>query len=509
MERQTFLERQWFRTHQETQTSRSVHVNTLLALPVRLSPWPVGHPPPRLLPGGFVRGPPQGSLDSSLHWGWCYIMANRNLSRLKQSIQKCGVNTSHLDSSEYRALHSSSHGREKSTSEEKSAFHQHTSAIIYLALLRIWLTSGVPPIDNLGFWIPIWNFFLLLFGCMWACRLANFLKESDFSVLNHNRKMTAWIIWQNRPLPTLHTLSSQVDVQKFSSRSTNRRSQRHLDQKRETPAVPDQRAYWVSAGPMKASSFQHISNSGEADSRIQSSPSLCCVQSLSFDWFFATPWTVAQKAPLSMGCSRQECWSRLPFPTPGDLPDPEIEPVSPALAGKFFTTSATQGSSKKHKRTKKNCLVPEAQAIWIHHHRGCLQRRSKNSLQNLCGGHSADGYFGVLAIWLMRITFLQSQTIFTPSSIQCNRVCVLEEDPSQPEHGEKSMWAWVISVWLWAWLARRAARNLTQSLLHQAPRQGEEQEHGIFLVPFLSSTRDYHSPDSADGRPDSSVWWAN
>lgn len=65
------------------------------------------------------------------------MMANRILSQLKQSMQKCGVNTSHLDSSEYRALHSSSHGREKSTSEEKSAFHQHTSAIIYLALQRI------------------------------------------------------------------------------------------------------------------------------------------------------------------------------------------------------------------------------------------------------------------------------------------------------------------------------------------------------------------------------------
>ena len=45
-----------------------------------------------------------------------------------------------------------------------------------------------------------------------------------------------------------------------------------------------------------------------------------------------------------MGFSRQECWSGLPFPTPGDLPDPGIEPatlVSPALEGKFFTTSTT------------------------------------------------------------------------------------------------------------------------------------------------------------------------
>ena len=46
---------------------------------------------------------------------------------------------------------------------------------------------------------------------------------------------------------------------------------------------------------------------------------------------FVTPWTVACQAPLSMGFSRQECWSGLPFPSPGDLPDPGIEPALPAL----------------------------------------------------------------------------------------------------------------------------------------------------------------------------------
>ena len=56
--------------------------------------------------------------------------------------------------------------------------------------------------------------------------------------------------------------------------------------------------------------------------------------------FFATPWTAAEQAPLSMEFSRQEYWSGLPFPTRGDLPDPGIKPVSltsPALAGRFFT----------------------------------------------------------------------------------------------------------------------------------------------------------------------------
>ena len=52
---------------------------------------------------------------------------------------------------------------------------------------------------------------------------------------------------------------------------------------------------------------------------------------------FVTPWIVAHQAPLSMRFPRQEYWSGLLFPSPGDLPDPRIKPVSLALAGRFFT----------------------------------------------------------------------------------------------------------------------------------------------------------------------------
>ena len=61
-----------------------------------------------------------------------------------------------------------------------------------------------------------------------------------------------------------------------------------------------------------------------------------CVQSLRHVQLFETPWTVACQAPLSMGLSQQEYWSGLPFPPPGDLPDPRIEPTTPVaftLAG--------------------------------------------------------------------------------------------------------------------------------------------------------------------------------
>ena len=57
---------------------------------------------------------------------------------------------------------------------------------------------------------------------------------------------------------------------------------------------------------------------------------------------FATPWTVAGQAPLSMEFSRQEYWRGFPFPSPGDLPQPAVKPTSlvfPALAGGFFNTA--------------------------------------------------------------------------------------------------------------------------------------------------------------------------
>ena len=64
---------------------------------------------------------------------------------------------------------------------------------------------------------------------------------------------------------------------------------------------------------------------------------------LSYVWLFVIPWTVAHQTPLSLGFSRQEYWSGLPFPLPGDLPNPGIKPVfleSPASAGRFFATRA-------------------------------------------------------------------------------------------------------------------------------------------------------------------------
>ena len=95
-----------------------------------------------------------------------------------------------------------------------------------------------------------------------------------------------------------------------------------------------------------SSPLSHISGTSSILSSVCVCVCVCvCVLScFSRIRVFVTPWTVAHQAPLSMGCSRQKYWSGLPFPSPGDLPDPGIKPMSlasPALVGGFSTTSAT------------------------------------------------------------------------------------------------------------------------------------------------------------------------
>ena len=73
--------------------------------------------------------------------------------------------------------------------------------------------------------------------------------------------------------------------------------------------------------------FREVSSTRGCQGRLH----LCVYAVLSCIQLFETPWTVAHQAPLSMGFPRQEYWSGLPFPSPGDLPNPAIEPRSPAL----------------------------------------------------------------------------------------------------------------------------------------------------------------------------------
>ena len=78
----------------------------------------------------------------------------------------------------------------------------------------------------------------------------------------------------------------------------------------------------------------------------------CCAV-LSHVWLLATPWTVAYQALLSMEFSRQEHWSGLPFPIPGDLPDPRMKPVFlvfSTLAGRFFTSVPPWKTTVPHRK---------------------------------------------------------------------------------------------------------------------------------------------------------------
>ena len=93
------------------------------------------------------------------------------------------------------------------------------------------------------------------------------------------------------------------------------------------------------------------------------------VKSLSHVWLFGTLWTVAYQAPLSMGFSRQEYWSGLPFPSLRDLPNPGIEPRSPALEADALT-SEPPGKIEWIKLSLKmlgqrNMEVCNFRAIWI------------------------------------------------------------------------------------------------------------------------------------------------
>ena len=79
---------------------------------------------------------------------------------------------------------------------------------------------------------------------------------------------------------------------------------------------------------------------------------------------FATSWTVAPQAPSSMGFSRQEYWNGLPFPSPGDLPDPGIKPRSPALQADVLLSEPPGKPKRDAKKYKWNVLCEHSLLIF-------------------------------------------------------------------------------------------------------------------------------------------------
>ena len=98
-----------------------------------------------------------------------------------------------------------------------------------------------------------------------------------------------------------------------------------------------------------------------------------CVWLLSGDWFIVIPWTAARQAPLSVGFSRQEYWSGLPCPAPGDLPDPGIKPRSPDVQADYFPSEPPVysryplwlGQHLHHTHIHTPEPTPHPQSYWI------------------------------------------------------------------------------------------------------------------------------------------------
>ena len=110
-------------------------------------------------------------------------------------------------------------------------------------------------------------------------------------------------------------------------------------------------------------------------------------------WLFATLWTVDCQAPLSMEFFRQEYWDGLPCPPPGDLPKPGTEPMSPTLAGRFFTTSATTKIS-----FIENCLIE------CKHTHTCLYWNFKHRCSYLCDALARRVTGGPAYFWIPEVT---------------------------------------------------------------------------------------------------------
>ena len=98
-----------------------------------------------------------------------------------------------------------------------------------------------------------------------------------------------------------------------------------------------------------------------------------CAQLLSHIWLSVTLWTVASQAPLSKGFPRQDYCNGLFFPSQGDLPIPEIEPVSPTSAVGFFTTSTTSRlRSTRSQRAEQNWSDRACMSASTYIHKSCI-----------------------------------------------------------------------------------------------------------------------------------------
>ena len=139
-------------------------------------------------------------------------------------------------------------------------------------------------------------------------------------------------------LPSIHTDSVRHNIGSFSTLSSlkkKKEEKNYFGEKMTADCVSVHGSIHFKGGKALGSAF-------ESDNLCMRAQLLSPV----WLWLFGTPWTVAHQAPLFMGFPRQEYWSELPFPTPGELPNSGIEPASPAapaLAGELLTNTELPG----------------------------------------------------------------------------------------------------------------------------------------------------------------------
>ena len=111
----------------------------------------------------------------------------------------------------------------------------------------------------------------------------------------------------------------------------------------------------------------------------------CMLSHFSCAQLFVTPWTVAHQAPLSMRFSRQEYWSELPCPPPGDLPNPGIKPSSPALLDSLLSKTPGKSKNRVGSLSLLKGIFPTQELNWsLLHCRQILYQRATREAPHMC-----------------------------------------------------------------------------------------------------------------------------
>ena len=222
--------------------------------------------------------------------------------------------------------------------------------IVLASFLKGCLVCPDRGLCSLSFWIHCLVWIEVYYNKI--CCLFFFLKSLDILFISTRIQIELphmWLFWRQDRLRPVHALLNWANSQILSC-VFGRRQQKQIPKK--CGRVPSISKFnrvtreWYDC-------FLEMSNPASFENCLEMTlisvlwGCVCvCVHArgwtLSLIWLFTTPWAVAHQVPLSVGFSRQEYWSRLPFPSPGDLPNPGIKPTSlssPALAGWFFATN--------------------------------------------------------------------------------------------------------------------------------------------------------------------------